>query len=60
MELGIGTFQELEDILTHKIKLPETLIAAIENKASERIEYLEKDIVRKQRRRFNMLEEKVK
>ena len=35
-------------------------MAPIETKAAERLEYLEKDIVRKQRRRFNFLEEKVK
>jgi hypothetical protein len=47
MELGIGTFAEIEDILTNKIKVSDSVIAAIESKASERLEYLEKDIVRK-------------
>ena len=36
------------------------MIAQIENKMVERLEYLDKDIVRKQRKRFNILEEKVK
>jgi len=53
------SFAELEDIVTNKVKIADDLIANIENKSSERQEYLEKDIVRKQRKRFNMLEEKV-
>jgi len=59
MELGMTSFAELEDIVTNKVKIADDLIANIENKSSERQEYLEKDIVRKQRKRFNMLEEKV-
>ena len=52
MELGIGTFQELEELLQNKIKLSEEMMAPIENKSAERLEYLDKDIVRKQRKRF--------
>lgn len=63
MELGLQSFNELEDILANKIKVgsaaADELVALVENKISERLEYLEKDIVRKQRRRFNALEEKV-
>jgi len=60
MELGLGSFAELDDILSNKIKVSDQVMAPIETKAAERLEYLEKDIVRKQRRRFNFLEEKVK
>jgi hypothetical protein len=35
------------------------LVSLVENKNVERIEYLDKDIVRKQRHMFNLLEEKV-
>jgi|LauGreDrversion4_2_1035121.scaffolds.fasta_scaffold21585_12 hypothetical protein len=63
MELGLQTFVELEDILANKVKIgsaaADELVALVENKITERLEYLEKDIVRKQRRRFNALEEKV-
>ena len=59
MELGIQSFGELEDILTNKVKIQDEVIGVIENKYAERLEYLDKDIVRKQRRRFQMLEEKV-
>lgn len=59
MELGMTSFAELEDLLANKIKISEEVIGSIENKSAERLEYLEKDIVRKQRKRFNMLEEKV-
>lgn len=63
MELGLQTFAELEDLLANKIKMGsqavEELVSVVETKITERLEYLEKDIVRKQRRRFNILEEKV-
>ena len=63
MELGLQSFTDLEDILANKIKLGsaavDELVSLVENKNVERIEYLDKDIVRKQRRRFNLLEEKV-
>ena len=36
--------------------MPEDVIAMIESKVSERMEYLDKDIVRKQRARFNVVE----
>jgi len=53
----------LEDLLANKVKLGsgavDELVAVVETKITERLEYLEKDIVRKQRRRFNILEEKV-
>ena len=35
------------------------LVGVIESKVSERTEYLDKDIVRKQRKRFQALEDKV-
>lgn len=35
------------------------LVGLIESKVTERTEYLDKDIVRKQRKRFQVLEEKV-
>jgi hypothetical protein len=59
MELGLSNFAELEETLNSKVKVPEDVLALIETKLSERLEYLEKDIVRKQRKRFNILEEKV-
>lgn len=63
MELNLQSFAELEDLLANKIKVGSTasdqLVALVENKITERLEYLDKDIVRKQRRRFNILEEKV-
>lgn len=58
LELSLGTFPELEDLLAVKLKTQD--FPAIESKAGERLDYLQKDIVRKQRRRFNLLEEKVK
>lgn len=47
MELGQSNFNELEDILTNKVKMNEETIAYVENKLYERLEYLDKDIVRK-------------
>ena len=64
MELGLQSFAELEDIIANKIKTGsqqvEELVSIVETKITERLEYLEKDIVRKQRKRFAVLEEKVK
>ena len=63
MELGLQSFAELEDLLANKIKIgssaADELVALVENKITERLEYLDKDVVRKQRRRFNALEDKV-
>ncbi len=63
MELGLQTFAELEEILQNKVKLGsaqvDELVGLIESKVTERTEYLDKDIVRKQRKRFQVLEEKV-
>jgi hypothetical protein len=42
------------------VKVPEEDEAAIETRINERLEYLDKDIVRKQRKRFAALEERVK
>lgn len=57
------SFTDLEDLLSNKVKLGsaqvDELISLVESKTGERLEYLDKDIVRKQRRRFNVLEEKV-
>jgi hypothetical protein len=51
MELGLQSFTDLEDILANKIKLGgtavEELVSVLENKVTERLEYLDKDIVRK-------------
>lgn len=64
MELGLQSFAELEDIIANKIKTGsqqvEELVSVVETKITERLEYLDKDIVRKQRKRFAVLEEKVK
>ncbi len=63
MELGLQTFAELEDVLQNKVKLGSSqvdeLVGLIESKVTERTEYLDKDIVRKQRKRFQALEDKV-
>lgn len=63
MEIGLQTFAELEEILQNKVKLGsaqvDELVGLIESKVTERTEYLDKDIVRKQRKRFQVLEEKV-
>jgi hypothetical protein len=42
------------------VKVSEEDEAAIETRINERIEYLDKDIVRKQRKRFAALEDRVK
>mmetsp|Transcript_9422 Transcript_9422/g.8932 ORF Transcript_9422/g.8932 Transcript_9422/m.8932 type:complete len:105 (-) Transcript_9422:303-617(-) len=60
MELGLQQFGELEEILNSKVKLPEDVLGPVETKFAERVEYLSQDIVRKQRKRFNLLEEKSK
>lgn len=64
MELGLQTFAELEDVIANKVaklgsSTVDELVAVVESKVTERIEYLDKDIVRKQRQRFFILEEKV-
>jgi predicted transcriptional regulator len=63
MELGLQTFAELEEILQNKVKVGsaqvDELVGLIESKVTERLEYLDKDIVRKQRKRFQALEDKV-
>ena len=59
METGAQSFEELA-ALVDGVKLPEAEMAQLETKLSERVNYLEKDIVRKQRKRFMLLEEKVK
>jgi hypothetical protein len=60
--LEMGDYESF-DALTEKIKdgvkIQEDDEAAIENTINERIGYLEKDIVRKQRKRFDTLEQKV-
>jgi len=59
MEMGTN-LDQIDDFLTNKVKLNEEAIIIVENRMNERIDYLEKDIVRSQRQRFNELEEKVK
>ena len=51
---------DLEKQIADGVKAPEEDEAAIETKKNERLEYLNKDIIRKQRKRFAALEERVK
>ena len=61
METGDYTsLEELGQQVKEAVKVPEDDEAAIETRINERLEYLNKDIVRKQRKRFAALEEKVK
>ena len=61
MEIGdYQSFEELGQRLKEGIKVPEEDEATIETRVNERLEYLDKDIVRKQRKRFAALEERVK
>jgi hypothetical protein len=60
LELGSADHAETLQLLEDKLPLEEDALAGVESKRFERVDYLEKDIVRKQRRRFMILEEKVK
>lgn len=61
MESGdFSSFEELGRQIRDGVQVTEEDEAAIESRINERIEYLDKDIVRKQRKRFAALEEKVK
>ena len=61
METGdYGSFEELGQQIREGVRVDEEDEAAIESRINERIEYLDKDIVRNQRKRFAALEEKVK
>lgn len=58
-----GDYTSLEEFgvrVRDGVKVPEDDEAAIETRVNERLEFLDKDIVRKQRKRFAALEEKVK
>ena len=52
MELGGQSFHDLEELMEQKVKMPEESMGVVENKFQERLEYLQNDIVRKQRKRF--------
>ena len=61
MEIGDFTsFEELGQRIREGVKISEEDEASIESRINERLEHLNKDIVRKQRKRFATLEEKVK
>ena len=61
MELGdYTTPQELGLRIRDGVKINAEDDATIETRINERLGYLDKDIVRKQRVRFGLLEEKVK
>ena len=61
LEVGdYNSFEELGKQIEDGVKVPDVDAAAIETRINERLEYLSKDIVRKQRKRFAALEEKVK
>ena len=55
-----SSFEELGQQVNDGVKVAEEDEAAIETRINERLEYLDKDIVRKQRKRFAALEERVK
>ena len=60
METGdYDSFEALAEKIRDGVKIPEDDEAAVENAINERIGYLDKDIVRKQRKRFDALEQKV-
>lgn len=59
MEIGTMSRDEIIAIL-QKIKEPEELAGSVNNKISEKLDHLQKDIVRKQRLRFQILENKLK
>lgn len=60
MEGGSHTFEEINDLLNNIKHSNEEDLSPVNNKISERLECLTQDIVRKQRKRFQLLEEKVK
>lgn len=59
--LEIGDYENFDSLAdrVREVKIPEEDEAAVENTVNERIGYLQKDIVRKQRKRFDTLEQKV-
>jgi len=61
--MEINDYESLEALgvkIKEGVKVSEEDEAAIETRINERLEYLDKDIVRKQRKRFAALEERVK
>lgn len=61
MEIGdFDSYDELAEKVNNGVKISEEDEALVESILNERIGYLEKDIVRKQRIRFEALEERVK
>lgn len=54
------SLEQLGNRVRDEVKIAEEDEAAIETRINERLEYLDKDVVRKQRKRFAALEEKVK
>ena len=60
MELPETDFNELNDTLSHKIKVDAACEEGVLGLLTARVENLTQDIVVKQRKRFMILEEKVK
>jgi hypothetical protein len=61
METGdYASFEELRERVSTGVKVDAEDEAAVESRINERLEYLNKDIVRKQRKRFAALEDRVK
>ncbi len=58
MEQGKHTYEELKEII-EKVELDDELLGPLKNKIHERKELMAQDVVRKQRKRFLLLEEKV-
>lgn len=60
MELPETDFNELNETLSHKIKIDAACEEGVIGLLNARVENLTQDIVVKQRKRFMILEEKVK
>ena len=60
MELPEIKIDELLDMLVNKIKIAASIETDVNELIAKRVDYLDKDIVLKQRKRFEQLEEEVK
>jgi hypothetical protein len=60
MELPDSKVDELIDLLQNKIKIGTPIEDEVNEMITNRLELLEKDVVLKQRKRFEQLEEEVK